>query len=68
MSEPTYPACLTAHTPTGTTPICVEHAQKLQALYRMLGTHVNFTQVEPDAQCENCVNEAARKPKADTDV
>jgi len=58
---PDMPARFMAHTPTGAVPCCVAHARQLEALMRMLGAHVNFTQAPEGAQCSNCENEASRR-------
>jgi hypothetical protein len=57
---PDMPATFIDHTPSGPTPCCAAHAQKIEGLMRFLGAHVNFTKAPDGAQCANCENEARK--------
>lgn len=61
MSDQTkFPAAYIVHWPTGPTPCCEEHARQLRGLANFLGSHVAVSPAPEDAQCMNCVNEAAK--------
>lgn len=63
MTEIRYPATQTVHTPSGPTNACDEHAAGIYNLIGgILGGHVNSTQLEEPAECDNCVNENKNSP------
>lgn len=63
MSAPKFPATFIGHAPNGPTPCCVPHARALERIMRKVGVRVNFTKAPDDAECTNCVLEAAANAK-----
>lgn len=53
-----YPATCVSHWSTGPTNTCEEHARQLVGLGKFMGLHVAVTQLEGEAECANCKNEA----------
>jgi hypothetical protein len=50
-----------AHTPSGPTLCCAEHAEKLVALFNFMGCHVHLEPIFGKVtDCENCKNEEVR--------
>lgn len=60
-TQDNYPAVFTVHTPSGPTDACIDHTNKMVALFRFMGTHVVFETAQAGAQCKNCINEAKEK-------
>ncbi len=58
-------AIVMAHTPSGATPCCDEHANKLHSLMSSMGAHCNITLILEDepVECVNCINEAKKAEK-----
>lgn len=55
-----YPATHLVHAPNGPVAACDKHARGIIGLFSFLGAHVVCTAAAPDAQCANCINEAAK--------
>ena len=56
-SKHNFPATHIVHWPTGPTPCCQAHADKLVALGNFLGSHIAVTPASSGQFCQNCINE-----------
>ncbi len=57
-NEIKYPATVIVHWATGPVPCCQNHANQLIGLGKFMGGHTVVTEgTDPDAECENCINE-----------
>jgi len=64
VTEQSYPAVFTMHTPPGPTDCCVKHARALENLFRFIGAYTNATKAPDGSQFANCINEAKSKGEA----
>lgn len=55
-----HPASVIVHWPTGPVAACVDHAEKLVAMAKLLGSHVGVTPCVVPTACENCVNKSKK--------
>jgi hypothetical protein len=56
-----YPATKFVHTPSGITACCDDHATKLINLMSFMGAHTVCTVLDPEQECQNCINEAKKR-------
>jgi len=61
MDKARFPAICVAHTPSGPTNCCQDHAIKVVALFNFMGSHVHLEPIlGEDVECNNCLNESKK--------
>ena len=58
-----YPATKMVHVPSGVTPCCDAHADKLISLMAFMGAHSVCTVMDKELECTNCLNEARKEKR-----
>ncbi len=60
-TKPIEKAALTVHWATGPVLCCIDHAEKLIALSKIMGQHTPAMPYAGDEPCVNCVNEEKKR-------